>query len=233
MAKFYCKIICIVKKIQPASRIIRFYGANRRSYRISFYCQIIILFQNIRTVQSTIRRNSYALPCINITDRTMSTDRQSLIRSMLKKLELNFRVPYRINKYANAVFGKSDQRIGFIIFPRKSSPFFILNNRFHSIQFITLFGILYSHKDKTDIYNISVSIFTYIVITHSRTSSLIIRIHSDTFRITFAFPIVRKSLSVQVITPKGFIRGNSGLKFHIKAITIVYRLIIVPGFYGQ
>ena len=232
MTELYRKIICIIKKIQPSSRIIRLNGTKGWAYRISIYRQIIIVFQNICIIQTAVWRNTDSLSRINITYSSMSTDRQCFFCSMLQKLKLNLCISYRINKYTDTVFGKANHRISFIIFPCKRSSAFILNNWFCSAQIITGFCILYSYKDESDINNISISIFSYIVITHPCASCFIVRSYTNTLCVTFAFSIVWKSFPVQIITPKRFICGNSGLKLHVKAITIIYNLVTVPCFYS-
>ena len=229
MNKLYCKIIRIVKQIQPSLRIVRFYRPQWRSYRISLYCQIIIIFQHIGIIQIAVGRDSDSLSCINIADRSVPTDRNRLLCAMFQKLKFYFRITYRIDKYANTVLGESHHRISFVIFPRKSSTAFILYNGLGSTQIITGFRILHSHKNQTDIYDISISILSYIIVTHACTSSFIVCPYTDTLCITFTLSIIRKSFPVQIVTAKRFICCNSGLKLHIKAVSIIYLLILIPG----
>ena len=135
----------------------------------------------------------------------MTADRQRFIRSVFQKLEINFRISHRINKNPNAVLRKTYYWICFIIFPRKGKPSLILNNGFRSTHIVSRFCVLYSQKCHADIYNVPVGIFSYVVVTHSCASRLIVRCYTNAFGITVTFSIIRKSFSVQVITSKGFI----------------------------
>ena len=199
------KVVRIIDHIQPAFFIIRINGLILRSYISSVYFQKVITLKNINILQITVRRNLHTLRSINITNRSMTTDRQYFFCSMFQELEIYLCRPYRINKNTNTVSGKSDYRIRFIIFPGKchSAIIFCFTDRCPDV--ITFFRILYSHKSQTDIHDISCRISADIIVPDSCTARFVIFRYTDSFRITVAPSMIRECFPVLIIASKSFI----------------------------
>ena len=183
-------------------------------------------------IQSIVWGYRYSLRRINITDCTMSTDRQSLICPMLQKLKINFCRTQWIDKNPNIVFSKAYHWIGFIILPAKGKSTIIFFFGDRGSQVIASLGIFYPHQGQTHIHNISLCISAHIVIAHSCTSGFVILCYPHTFCISCTSSVIWKCSTVQIIAAKRLIGSYPWLKLHIETVTIVNKLIRVPDLDG-